>query len=109
MINLSSYTGRLLLAASILTGIPGFCLNLNSAKATVTRPLGHGAAQLPRTEAKSTVTNDFETNTVESWLPRIGTETVAVTSVDKHSGSYSLLTSNRQYAYDGCKINVAST
>ena len=55
------------------------------------------------------ISTGFETNTAEGWSARIGSENVAVTSVDKHSGTYSLLTSNRLNAYDGCKINVSTT
>jgi endo-1,4-beta-xylanase len=54
----------------------------------------------------SDIVTTFETNTNEGWQPRIGNEIVRVTAADKHTGSYSLLTSGRQAEYDGCKINV---
>ncbi len=56
----------------------------------------------------SDITSTFETNTAEGWLPRIGPENVAPTSLDKHSGNFSLLTSGRQQPFYGCKINVTS-
>ncbi|MBP9664876.1 MAG: endo-1,4-beta-xylanase [Pyrinomonadaceae bacterium] len=54
------------------------------------------------------ITSTFETNTAEGWLPRIGPETVAPTSADKHSGNFSLLTTGRQQPFFGCKINVTN-
>ena len=59
-------------------------------------------------DAASDINTGFESNTVEGWSPRIGTESVVVTSADKHSGSFSLLTSNRQNTYNGCKIDVTN-
>jgi endo-1,4-beta-xylanase len=50
---------------------------------------------------------NFETGTTEGWGPRIGRETVAVTTADAHAGSYSLLTTNRQASFDGAAINAA--
>jgi len=55
----------------------------------------------------SGIHTDFETGTSEGWAPRIGRETVAVTSADAHGGSYSLLTTGRQAAFDGAAINAA--
>jgi endo-1,4-beta-xylanase len=54
----------------------------------------------------SNIATGFETNTGEGWSARIGPETVTVSSADKHTGTYSLLTTNRQAAFHGCKINV---
>jgi endo-1,4-beta-xylanase len=50
---------------------------------------------------------DFETATTEGWGPRIGRETVSVTTADAHGGAYSLLTTGRQAAFDGAAINAA--
>jgi endo-1,4-beta-xylanase len=50
---------------------------------------------------------NFETGTPEGWGPRIGRETVAVTTADAHAGVYSLLTTGRQAAFDGAAINAA--
>ena len=55
---------------------------------------------------ESDIFTTFETGTSEGWQPRIGNESVAVTAVDKYSGSYSLLTGDRDAEYDGCRINV---
>gem|GEM_PF-2304824 len=54
------------------------------------------------------ISTGFETNTAEGWTPRIGTESVTVTSADRRSGMYSLLTQNRTAAFQGCKINVTN-
>ena len=55
----------------------------------------------------SGIHSDFETGTLEGWRPRIGREMVAVTSADAHSGTYSLLTTGRQAAFDGAATNAA--
>lgn len=59
--------------------------------------------------AAGEIGSNFETNTTEGWAPRIGSETVSVTSADKHGGNFSLLTTNRQAEYTGCKFNVSNT
>src|SRR5262245_29416138 len=51
---------------------------------------------------------NFETNTTEGWAPRIGNEVLTVTSADHHSGSFSLLTTNRTTAFRGPSINVTN-
>ncbi len=79
------------------------------------RLLADGSADSPKPVSKKTnapasdIVSNFESNTLEGWQPRIGNETVTVTSVDRHTGSYSLLTTGRQNAYDGCKINVTNS
>jgi endo-1,4-beta-xylanase len=55
----------------------------------------------------SGIHSSFETGTREGWAPRIGREMVAVTNSDAHSGTYSLLTTGRQAAFDGAAINAA--
>ncbi len=50
----------------------------------------------------------FESNTREGWAPRIGDEILTVTSADKHSGTYSLLTSGRTTAFRGPAFNVTN-
>jgi len=50
---------------------------------------------------------NFEDGTAEGWRPRIGRETLTVTSADAHSGSFSLLTTGRKAAFDGPAINAA--
>ncbi len=58
--------------------------------------------------AAANIDTNFETNSTEGWQPRIGTETIAVTSAAKHGGNFSLLTTGRQAAFAGCKINVSN-
>ena len=55
----------------------------------------------------SGIHTDFETGTAQGWRPRIGRETVTVTSADAHGGTYSLLTTGRQRTFDGPSINAA--
>jgi endo-1,4-beta-xylanase len=50
----------------------------------------------------------FETATTEGWGSRIGTETVAVSTADAHSGAYSLLTTGRTAAFQGPAYNVTN-
>ena len=63
-----------------------------------------GCSEPPDT---SGIHSNFETGTREGWGPRIGRETVAVTNADAHSGTFSLLTTGRQAAFDGAAINAA--
>src|SRR5262249_26747626 len=51
---------------------------------------------------------NFETNTLEGWAPRIGNETLTVTSADSHGGAYSLLTTGRTAAFQGPRFNVTN-
>ena len=53
------------------------------------------------------IRTDFETGTAQGWVPRIGRETLTVTTADQHAGSYSLLTTGRQATFDGPAINAA--
>ncbi len=66
-------------------------------------PPGGGGSQ-----DNSGITTTFEDGKADGWTPRIGDETLTVTTADAHSGSYSLLTTGRQHAYDGPSINVAN-
>jgi endo-1,4-beta-xylanase len=50
----------------------------------------------------------FETGTREGWAPRIGDETLNVTTADAHSGAFSLLTSGRTSAFRGPAFNVTN-
>src|SRR5262249_49330558 len=47
---------------------------------------------------------NFEDGTADGWKPRIGRETLTVTTADAHNGSFSLLTTGRQAAFDGPAI-----
>jgi endo-1,4-beta-xylanase len=55
----------------------------------------------------SGIHTNFESGTREGWGARIGRELVAVTNADAHSGTFSLLTTGRQAAFDGAAINAA--
>ena len=50
---------------------------------------------------------NFETGTTQGWGPRIGGRRSRVTTADAHAGTYSLLTTGRQAAFDGAAINAA--
>jgi endo-1,4-beta-xylanase len=63
-----------------------------------------GCADPPDT---SGLRSDFESGGTEGWAPRIGRETVMVTTADAHGGQNSLLTTGRQAAFDGAAINAA--
>lgn len=52
------------------------------------------------------VSSDFEDGTTQGWGPRVGREQVTVTTAERHSGSYSLLTTGRQQPYDGPSLNI---
>ncbi len=54
------------------------------------------------------LTSTFETGTTEGWTSRTGTEIVAPSSADAHSGGFSLLTTNRTAAFRGPNFNVTS-
>src|SRR5688572_7406448 len=47
------------------------------------------------------ITTGFEANTTEGWTARIGHESVTVSSAERRSGNFSLLTANRRNAFDG--------
>ena len=55
----------------------------------------------------SGIHTNFESGTREGWGARIGRELVAVTNSDAHSGTFSLLTTGRQAAFDGAAVNAA--
>jgi len=50
----------------------------------------------------------FESGATEGWGPRIGDETVTVTSADAHIGANSLLTTGRTTAFRGVAANVTN-
>lgn len=50
----------------------------------------------------------FESGTREGWAPRIGDEVLTVTTADKNSGNFSLLTSGRTSAFRGPAFNVTN-
>jgi len=52
--------------------------------------------------------SDFESGAREGWAPRIGGETLTVTSADQHGGVNSLLTSTRTAAFSGPSFNVTN-
>jgi endo-1,4-beta-xylanase len=66
-------------------------------------------APAPGTPPNTTgAVSTFESNTREGWSPRIGDETLTVTSADAHSGTLSLLTSGRTSAFRGPSFNVTN-
>lgn len=67
--------------------------------------LGDGISAAP---PAANLLTDFESNSAEGWVPRIGTETLTITSAERHSGTYSLLTGSRLAPFYGCKINVTN-
>jgi endo-1,4-beta-xylanase len=50
----------------------------------------------------------FESGTTEGWKPRIGPEMLTATTADAHSGSFSLLTTNRGGAFEGPAFDVTN-
>ena len=50
----------------------------------------------------------FESGTTEGWTPRIGPEMVAASTAEAHTGSYSLLTTNRTSAFRGPNFDVTN-
>ncbi len=63
----------------------------------------------PPPAPNSTVASStFESGTTEGWKSRTGTETVTPTTADAHSGSYSLLTANRNQTFMGPAFDVTN-
>jgi endo-1,4-beta-xylanase len=85
----------------------GLLLYVEATNATASYYLDNFSIKLvappPNTTGAST---DFEDNTTQGWAPRIGRETLMVTTADAHSGGHSLLTTGRQAAFDGPKFDV---
>src|SRR4029078_7335446 len=50
----------------------------------------------------------FESGTAEGWTPRIGREVLTVSTADAHSGTGTLLITNRQAAFDGPNFNFTN-
>src|SRR5579871_3000453 len=50
----------------------------------------------------------FESGTTEGWKSRTGGESVAVSNADAHSGTFSLLTSNRTQTFQGPAFDVTN-
>lgn len=98
---------------SFTTDVSGLLLYVEASRATtqyylddfsITEVPALGCSVPPDTTG---ILTNFEDNTTQGWRPRIGRETVAVTSADAHSGSFSLLTTGRQQSFDGPSINAA--
>ncbi|MGH9582352.1 MAG: endo-1,4-beta-xylanase, partial [Bryobacteraceae bacterium] len=62
----------------------------------------------PGTQDNSGISTGFEDNTTDGWSPRIGDETLTVTSGIAHTGNYSLEVSGRKHAYEGAQISAAN-
>lgn len=54
------------------------------------------------------LSSTFEDGTTDGWASRTGTETVAVSSADAHSGVNSLLTTGRTATFQGPNFNVTN-
>ena len=54
------------------------------------------------------LSSTFESGTTEGWTSRTGTEVVAVSTADAHSGTTSLLTTNRTATFRGPNFNVTN-
>jgi endo-1,4-beta-xylanase len=98
---------------SFTTDVSGLLLYVEAAGATTQYYLDDfrinvvpalGCSDPPDT---SGIHSSFESGTREGWAPRIGRETLTVTTADAHGGAYSLLTTGRQAAFDGPAINAA--
>jgi endo-1,4-beta-xylanase len=98
---------------SFTTDVTGLLLYIESSSATagyylddfrITPVAAQGCSDPPDT---SGIHTNFETGTAEGWRPRIGPEMLTVTAADAHGGTYSLLTTGRQAAFDGPNINAA--
>jgi uncharacterized repeat protein (TIGR01451 family) len=70
--------------------------------------LHSASAQTGEPQDNSGLATNFETGTSEGWGPRLGYESVTVTSADKHDGNYSILTTGRRQWYDGASIDVTN-
>ena len=97
---------------SVAGGVSGLVLYIESASPTASYYVDDfsisvvhavGCADPPDT---SGIRTGFESGTTEGWGPRIGRESVTVTSADAHSGTYSLLTTGRQAFFDGPAIDA---
>lgn len=62
----------------------------------------------PPTESTSGIVSGFEEGTAQGWVSRLGSETVRASNADARTGSYSLLTTGRQQAYAGPKLDVTA-
>lgn len=56
----------------------------------------------------SGITTTFEDDKLDGWTPRIGDETLTVTTAAAHNGLYGLSVSGRQHPYDGAAISVTN-
>jgi endo-1,4-beta-xylanase len=98
---------------SFATDVTGLLLYVESTTATASYYIDDFSVTLlappagppPNTTGAAT---DFETGTAQGWVPRIGNEVLTVTSADAHSGTFSLLTTNRTSAFRGPSFNVTN-
>lgn len=54
------------------------------------------------------LTSTFEDGSPDGWVPRIGDEVLTVTTADAHSGTHSLLTTNRTHPFTGPAFDVTN-
>ena len=94
------------------TEVSGLLLYIESANPSASYLIDDFRIQLltappPQTpQDNSGISTSFESNDLEGWRPRIGNETVEVTTADRHAGQYSLRVSGRQRIFEGTKINA---
>lgn len=83
--------------------------NSNSAQAYYVDEVEIRQVSVTPTNPTSGIVSGFEDGTAQGWVSRLGDETVQVSNADARTGSYSLLTSGRQKAYAGPKLDVTAT
>ncbi|MFL6140325.1 MAG: endo-1,4-beta-xylanase [Labedaea sp.] len=74
--------------------------DLDDVTVTLTAPPPGG----PPDEAD--IASDFEDDTAQGWVPRIGSETLAVSTADAHGGTHSLATTGRAGTFYGPARNL---
>ncbi|MGZ0038790.1 endo-1,4-beta-xylanase [Paenibacillus ottowii] len=83
--------------------------NSNPAQAYYVDEVEIRQVSVTRTNPTSGIVSGFEDGTAQGWVSRLGAETVQVSNADARTGSYSLLTTGRQKAYAGPKLDVTTT
>ncbi|WP_058830328.1 endo-1,4-beta-xylanase [Paenibacillus polymyxa] len=83
--------------------------NSNSAQAYYVDEVEIRQVSVTPTNPTSGIVSGFEDGTAQGWVSRLGDETVQVSNADARTGSYSLLTTGRQKAYAGPKLDVTAT
>jgi endo-1,4-beta-xylanase len=98
--------GAFVIASVGLTASPA---TATSTVSTATSGVSTVGARSATTLAAGSVSAGFEDGDTQGWAPRLGSETLAVTDADAHSGTHSLLITQRQSAASGPALNVLNT